>query len=151
MKIYQNLTIIGTSHIAKESIKEVKEVIFLGDILVNYGDMLNRGHTLVPVGYNEDWWILELEKALGENKLGYEKYILDTELKNLALTDKQKEVLKTINDQQYSHHVNSQKNEFAKWVKEILRDADCSRELLRCQNRYAALKVVEKYLRAYKI
>ncbi|MBS3112209.1 TraB family protein [Candidatus Woesearchaeota archaeon] len=27
MKIYQNLTIIGTSHIAKESIKEVKEVI----------------------------------------------------------------------------------------------------------------------------
>jgi len=61
-----------------------------------------------------------------------------------------KEVLKTINDQQYSHHVNSQKNDFAKWVKEILRDADCSRELLRCQNRYAALKVVEKYLREYK-
>jgi len=73
-----DVVFVDTIAKALEVRKEVKEIIFLGDILVNYGDMLNRGHTLVPVGYNEDWWILELEKALGENKLGYEKYILDT-------------------------------------------------------------------------
>jgi DNA polymerase II large subunit len=48
---------------AKEINKEVKEVLYLGDILINYGDFLNRAHKLVPPGYCEEWWVLELEKA----------------------------------------------------------------------------------------
>ena len=53
---------------AKEISKDVIEILFLGDILINYGDFLNRNHVLVPCGYNEDWWALELEKAAGDDK-----------------------------------------------------------------------------------
>jgi len=42
---------------------EIKEILFLGDILISYGDFYNRGHQLLPPGYCEEWWILEFEKA----------------------------------------------------------------------------------------
>ncbi len=43
---------------------KIAEIIFLGDILVNYGDFLNRAHPLVPAGYCPEWWALELENAV---------------------------------------------------------------------------------------
>jgi len=47
----------------KENIDNLAEILFLGDILFNYGDFLNRAHMLAPPGYCEEWWIQELEKA----------------------------------------------------------------------------------------
>jgi len=47
----------------KENIDSIEEILFLGDILFNYGDFLNRAHVLAPPGYCEEWWIQELEKA----------------------------------------------------------------------------------------
>lgn len=46
----------------KEYMDAVEEILFLGDILFNYGDFLNRAHVLIPPGYCEEWWIQELEK-----------------------------------------------------------------------------------------
>jgi DNA polymerase II large subunit len=54
---------IKTSREAKLYKERVKEIIFLGDILFNYGDFSENGHVLVPAGYNEDWWLRHLEKA----------------------------------------------------------------------------------------
>ena len=42
--------------------KQVKTILFLGDVLINYGDFLNRAHQLVPPGYCEEWWIQELKE-----------------------------------------------------------------------------------------
>ncbi len=39
---------------------DIDEILYLGDILVNYGDFLDRGHRLVPCGYNEEWYRAEL-------------------------------------------------------------------------------------------
>ena len=39
------------------------EILFLGDILFNYGDFSENGHVLIPPGYCEEWWVQELEKA----------------------------------------------------------------------------------------
>jgi DNA polymerase II large subunit len=50
--------------IAKNLKDEVKEILFLGDILINYGDFYNRAHTLLPPGYCEEWWAAEFEKAV---------------------------------------------------------------------------------------
>jgi len=47
---------------AKEVIEDVDEIIYLGDILINYGDFLNRAHKLMPVGFVEEWWVKYLEK-----------------------------------------------------------------------------------------
>ncbi|MDD5177895.1 MAG: DNA polymerase II large subunit, partial [Candidatus Nanoarchaeia archaeon] len=41
---------------------KVEEIIFLGDMLINYGDFLDRGHKLIPCGYNEEWHRAILEK-----------------------------------------------------------------------------------------
>ena len=54
---------LKTEEEAKQHCKDVEEVLFLGDILFNYGDFSESGHTLVPVGYCPEWWLLELEKA----------------------------------------------------------------------------------------
>ncbi len=43
---------------------EIAEILFLGDILFNYGDFSENGHVLVPAGYCEEWWVLELEKGI---------------------------------------------------------------------------------------
>ncbi len=49
---------------AREIAKNVEEILFLGDILINYGDFFNRGHKLVKPGYCEEWWLLEFEEAV---------------------------------------------------------------------------------------
>ncbi len=54
---------LATEALAKQYKKDVEEIIFLGDVLVNYGDFFDRAHPLVPPGYCEEFWILELEKA----------------------------------------------------------------------------------------
>lgn len=48
----------------KECIEDTEEILFLGDILFNYGDFSENGHKLVPAGYCEEWWVQELEKAI---------------------------------------------------------------------------------------
>ncbi|MBU0532740.1 DNA polymerase II large subunit [Candidatus Micrarchaeota archaeon] len=40
---------------------EVVEILFLGDMLCNYGDFLKTNHPLVPGGYCEEWWNLQLK------------------------------------------------------------------------------------------
>ena len=39
----------------------IDELLFLGDILIPYGDFLNRAHVLVPPGYCEEWWLKEIK------------------------------------------------------------------------------------------
>jgi DNA polymerase II large subunit len=48
---------------AKSRVSDIKEILFLGDILFSYGDFFNRAHQLLPAGYCEEWWVQELEKA----------------------------------------------------------------------------------------
>ncbi len=43
---------------------KIDKILYLGDILVNYGDFSENNHVLVPAGYCEEWWIRELEKAM---------------------------------------------------------------------------------------
>jgi len=54
---------IDTVTDAKKYKSMLDKILFLGDILFNYGDFSENGHALVPVGYNQDWWQKELEKV----------------------------------------------------------------------------------------
>jgi DNA polymerase II large subunit len=58
-----NLVKINTIKDIKSLTDEIKEILFLGDIMFSYGDFYNRAHQLVPAGYCEEWWALELEHA----------------------------------------------------------------------------------------
>ncbi len=44
--------------------KQVQEILFLGDLLVGFGEFLENNHPLIPSGYVEEWWILHLESRI---------------------------------------------------------------------------------------
>lgn len=44
----------------------VKEILYLGDMLVSLGDFRKSAHPLCPAGYCPEWWALELEKMVTE-------------------------------------------------------------------------------------
>jgi len=48
---------------AKNYLNNIQEFLFLGDILISYGDFSENGHVLVPCGYNEEWYVREIEKT----------------------------------------------------------------------------------------
>lgn len=51
-----SVLLLETEEEAKKCKGEIEEVLFLGDILINYGDFYNRAHKLIPCGYNEEWY-----------------------------------------------------------------------------------------------
>ncbi len=54
---------LETDAIAKRNLDKIAEILFLGDILISYGDFFDRAQPLVPAGYCEEWYVQELEKA----------------------------------------------------------------------------------------
>lgn len=53
---------------AKKIYSQIEEIIYLGDILISFGDVLNRNCDLIKPGYVEEWWELELKKSAEESK-----------------------------------------------------------------------------------
>jgi len=49
---------------AKQISPEIKKVLFLGDLLFGYGEFTENNHILIPSGYVEEWWALELEESI---------------------------------------------------------------------------------------
>jgi len=49
--------------------KDIEEIIYLGDLLVPYGDFLNRNHALEKPGYVEQYWLEELINKGGASEL----------------------------------------------------------------------------------
>ena len=63
-------------HASKELLEQVEKILYLGDLLISYGDFSENGHILAPVGYCEEWWVQELAKhalAKGENAASFAK------------------------------------------------------------------------------
>ena len=73
---------VNSEQKAREISSNIKEILFLGDILISYGDFFNRAHTLVPAGYCEEWWSLEVEKAM-VNLFGSLDYYKLSQLTNI--------------------------------------------------------------------
>lgn len=57
---------VGTTAMAHEVREDVEEVLFLGDMLITYGDFLKSNHPLMSGGYCHEWWVQELEEAGAE-------------------------------------------------------------------------------------
>ena len=72
---------------AKEAYKNVDEILFLGDILFNYGDFSENGHSLVPAGYCPEWWALELEKNMLKKYSTLDKAATSLKIDEIILKD----------------------------------------------------------------
>ncbi|MFH1821873.1 MAG: DNA polymerase II large subunit [Methanobacteriota archaeon] len=53
---------------ALELRQQVDEILFLGDILIGFGEFLENNHLLMPSCYCEEWWAQEVERALKGKK-----------------------------------------------------------------------------------
>ncbi len=43
---------------------EIERILFLGDILISFGDFLYNSKALAPSGYVEEWWAEDLQNAI---------------------------------------------------------------------------------------
>ncbi|MBT4351274.1 DNA polymerase II large subunit [archaeon] len=55
---------LDTPKEAKEVKNKIKNILYLGDILFNYGDFYENNHKIVPAGYCQEWWIQEFENSI---------------------------------------------------------------------------------------
>jgi DNA polymerase II large subunit len=77
---------------AKKIYPETKEILYLGDILFPFGDVLNRNSLLLKSGYVEEWWKRELElkdfefaKNIDEFSISLDKALEISEKFNIPL------------------------------------------------------------------
>jgi len=54
---------VETAHRIRESLQTV---IYLGDILISFGDFLENNARLLPSGYVEEWWAQDLKKRVDQ-------------------------------------------------------------------------------------
>jgi len=45
----------------------IDKILFLGDILIGFGDFLENNRTLLPSGFTEEWWREELHESVQQN------------------------------------------------------------------------------------
>ncbi len=64
---------LNTFEEADKVINEVKRIIYLGDILVNYGAFKEHGHKLIPSPYVPEWWVLDFKKAVSKGFKSHNK------------------------------------------------------------------------------
>jgi DNA polymerase II large subunit len=56
---------------AKLIYSDVEEIIYLGDILFPFSDVLNRNADLIKPGYVQEWWFLDLKEKNNKENLNY--------------------------------------------------------------------------------
>ena len=135
---------------AKKLSYNVKEILYLGDLLVSYGDFYNRNHTLLPCGYNEEYWLAELKAKNLEppKQVTFEEAIKISEKEDMPLHPHFIFYWKALN--------NFQMRELLKWLlkakinEEIIlpltgyEEAKRALELIGCQHLVISDKVVIK-------
>ncbi|MDO8468053.1 MAG: DNA polymerase II large subunit [Nanoarchaeota archaeon] len=62
---------LKTKEEATKLYSDVEEIIYLGDLLVPFSDVLNRNSPLINPGYVEEWWNLELKSKGYEGNLNF--------------------------------------------------------------------------------
>ncbi len=58
--------------------------------------------------------------------------------------------MKGITDEQFTHHVNGERNDFSKWVAEVIGDRELAKALAKARTKTGAAKSTELRLRALK-
>ncbi len=58
---------VHSSKQAEELLGDLEKILFLGDMLITYGDFLKTNHPMLPGGYCWEWWVQEAEEAGVEN------------------------------------------------------------------------------------
>lgn len=47
-------------------VREIEQVLFLGDVLIGFGEFLENNHTILPSPHVEEWWIQDVKHAMAD-------------------------------------------------------------------------------------
>lgn len=61
---------LHTASEAERITSQLDKILYLGDLLVAFGEFLENSHPLMPSGYCEEWWREELQAAIVERFAG---------------------------------------------------------------------------------
>ena len=76
---------INTVKQAEQFLNEIEEILYIGDILFNYGDFSEQGHLLMPSPFVSEWWDRIVESK-GENAVNEAKKLIGfSEYKDFSL------------------------------------------------------------------
>jgi DNA polymerase II large subunit len=59
-----NVVRIDTVDLAEEYSNQIEKILFLGDILVAFGEFVENNKELIPSGFTEEWWAKKLQLSL---------------------------------------------------------------------------------------
>ena len=96
------------------------------------GSSAKKGHLLVHASPGQHFWVCS-GAVLGN-------------LRSLQNAFESK-----MSDADYAYHANRQRNDFAKWVNEVLKDPACAAALRKTKNRHEAAKAVAASLKRYSL
>ena len=82
---------------AEKRFKEVEKILFLGDILFGFGEFAENNHKLIPSGYVEEWWALELANAISNSDHELYKPFIEDPFKNYPSANEAVEISKKYN------------------------------------------------------
>jgi len=64
-----NVIRVSSYKMAKQVFPDIESILFIGDILFGFGEFAENNHKLIPSGYVEEWWTLDLKKAVKNQKV----------------------------------------------------------------------------------
>jgi len=74
-----NVVKVETREKARELENNIDQILFLGDVLIPYGEFVENGKKLLPSPYVNEWWEKELRKELEEQDVKLGKSFEDRE------------------------------------------------------------------------
>ncbi|MFA5953686.1 MAG: DNA polymerase II large subunit [Candidatus Pacearchaeota archaeon] len=74
---------------AKKLYSEIEEIIYLGDILFPFSDVINRNAQLIKPGFVEEWWFLELKEKNKKDYVNLDYFNVSFE-KAIEISEKEK-------------------------------------------------------------
>ena len=60
------------------------------------------------------------------------------------------EALPNLNDETYNHHVSKEKNDFSRWINDVIGDQQLANELLSSKNKESSVKKIRNRLNSLK-
>lgn len=57
---------VESSSMAEDLKSQIEKILFLGDLLVGFGEFLENSKSLVPAGYVEEWWAQDVQREIAD-------------------------------------------------------------------------------------
>ena len=81
-----NVVRVKDAEHAASLVTQLDQILYLGDILISFGDFLENNHKLVPSAYVEEWWAQEFDEQCRKRYSSLESGAKELEIEEVKLS-----------------------------------------------------------------